>query len=99
MMLRELLLPEFGKFLIDKMNRKSHDGKERAFYAVNADIADPFLNTVGAGFVERSEIVHIVFYLTVGQFFEMNVCRVRNSLFTLVASQCQCSGDMMNPSG
>ena len=56
-------LIEFG---IDALDRQPHDVEERAVDALDGGIADPLLNAVAAGLVQRMEVVHVIDDLLAG---------------------------------
>ncbi len=58
---------------VNEVDGEAHDVEIRTADGGAADIAYPFLDTVGAGFVERPVAVYIIADLFVGQFFERHI--------------------------
>lgn len=51
--------------LVDKMNGEAHDVEIRTVHACAGDVTDPFLDTIRAGFVERTVFGDVVVDLCV----------------------------------
>ena len=56
--------------LVEDGNGKAHHGVEGTLYFGDAHIADPFLDAIGARFVEGLEIIHVIDDFFVRQFVE-----------------------------
>ena len=68
-----MFLLEFPQFFVDSLDGEAHDVVVGAADAGDADVAYPFLNAVGAGFVEGLILTDIVGYLFIGEFLEGDV--------------------------
>lgn len=51
--------------LVDEMNGEAHDVEIGAVHACASDVTDPLLNTIRAGFVERTIVGDVVVDLVV----------------------------------
>ena len=58
---------------VNEVDGEAHDIEIRTADGGAADIAYPFLDAVGTGFVERLIAVYIIADLFVGQFFERHI--------------------------
>ena len=58
------------------MHGKSHDIEVRSVHSGASDVADPFLYTIRAGFVEGSVMIDVEVNFVVGEFTESDVCAI-----------------------
>ena len=84
---------------VDPLDGESDDVVVGAVDAGDAGIADPFLDAVGAGFVEGFERVDVVGNLFVSEIFEPDVGGDGESLLYFDTSKCHGRYNLMLPSG
>ena len=77
------------EFLVESLGRKAHHVVERAVQSGDANVADPFLDSVGSGLVERLEVVDVVVYLTVGQILEIDIGSYGEGLCPMTVTDCR----------
>ena len=90
------LLNEFLQVLVQRGYREAHDRVEGTFDSGDADVAYPFLDAIGASFVEGLELVYVIEYFLVGQFIEINAGLVGEGIAAGIAADCNGCYDRMD---
>jgi hypothetical protein len=81
------------------MYRQSHHVEIRTFQAPDADIPDPFLGTVCAGFVVRFVMIEVIFDLILRKGFEINIGPISERPVFITASDANAGDHTVHLSG
>ena len=54
------------EIVIDEMDGEAHDVEIRTVHSGTSDVTDPFLHSIGSGFIERTVMRDIIVDLSVG---------------------------------
>jgi len=68
-----LILEMILEILIDEMDGEAHDVEIRTVHSGASDVTDPFLHSVGTGFVEGTVMGDVMVDFSVGEFGESYV--------------------------